>query len=198
MQLPTRLTYSPCHCAHLAARSLMPPRTSHTKSLRNSRRSGCSTGSGDLSCGGSSAGSVSPVALRPTLASGLPFAPLSLWCLLARILDNTLGSCAPSLERFLPMHTLPHSERAGLGRSSRRRGRALPRDHLPRARRLSPARAAPRRKGRVASRLRALHSACASRSEGGRTQTKRRGAGPLGPAPPCAVLLSLRCGLSAP
>ena len=86
----------------------MLPRAPHTKSLRNSRRSGCSTGSGDLSCGGSSAGSWSPVALRPTLASGLPLTPLSLYCLLTQILDNSFGSSVPTLEGFgLHAHSAP-------------------------------------------------------------------------------------------
>src|SRR5450759_1302092 len=52
------------------------------------------------SSGGSPAGSMSPVALRPTLASGLPFTHLPLCCLLLQVLDI--------------FSTLPRPARAGL------------------------------------------------------------------------------------
>src|SRR5665647_1157116 len=85
------------------------------------------------SSGGSPADSMSPVALRPTFASGLPFTPLPLLCLLARILDNSFGRNAATLYRSdntpramvgLPLHlkpTLPRAVHAGLERPSRRR-----------------------------------------------------------------------------
>ena len=43
------------------------------------------------SSGGSPAGSESPVALRPTFAGGLPFAPLPPYCLLLPFLDMSFG-----------------------------------------------------------------------------------------------------------
>src|SRR5450759_33366 len=62
------------------------------------------------SCGGSPTGSMSPVALRPTFASGLPCTPLPLYCLLHQVLDTSFGRYV-RLEDAAPEQVLEPAER---------------------------------------------------------------------------------------